>query len=169
MRIFNNVDPKNIIIIDNSVLSFAFQLHNGIPILPFYNNKYDNELSYLSHYLNRIAKCDDLREENKKSFKLDYYLHSIEEKSLIELKNEHEKSLFTLKICGDTTIDEDNYSADSLQINSNTKEEISSSKISTKIFKTQNKRLTGIPDQFLKTMSDLKKSLEDNLKQRLKN
>ena len=43
------------VIIDNSNLSFAFHLDNGIPILPFYDNKKDNELVTLVNYLNYIA------------------------------------------------------------------------------------------------------------------
>ena len=42
-----NVEPKKIIIVDNSILSFAFHIDNGIPILPFYDNKDDNELIFL--------------------------------------------------------------------------------------------------------------------------
>jgi hypothetical protein len=64
------------IIIDNSVLSFAFQLDNGIPILPFYDNKEDNELKFLMNYLNNIASVNDLRSENKKCIKMDYFLQT---------------------------------------------------------------------------------------------
>ena len=38
LDIFNEYyDLKDIIIVDNSVLSFAFHLHNGIPIVPYYD------------------------------------------------------------------------------------------------------------------------------------
>jgi len=76
LRIIRNVNMKNMVIIDNSVLSFAFQLDNGIPILPFTDDKNDKELIFLYHYLNGIAKCEDLREENKKNLKMDYFYNS---------------------------------------------------------------------------------------------
>jgi len=73
LRIFKGVDLKNIVIVDNSVLSFAFHLENGIPILPFYDNKSDNEMNVLVNYLKTIAKKEDLRTENKKYIKLDIF------------------------------------------------------------------------------------------------
>ena len=35
LRVFKNISLDDIVIIDNSVLSFAFHLDNGIPILPY--------------------------------------------------------------------------------------------------------------------------------------
>lgn len=75
LRIFNNVKMSDMIIIDNSVMSFAFQLDNGIPILPYYNNPEDNELLILKNYLNTIADSEDLRIQNRKSFKMDYFFN----------------------------------------------------------------------------------------------
>ena len=49
------------IMIDNSVLSFAFHLDNGIPILPYYNNKQDNELLFLRDHLYNLSRSDDFR------------------------------------------------------------------------------------------------------------
>ena len=37
LRVFKNISLDDIVIIDNSVLSFAFHLDNGIPILPYYS------------------------------------------------------------------------------------------------------------------------------------
>ena len=42
------------LIIDNSCLSFAFNINNGVPILPFYDNDQDEELKHLTYYLNRL-------------------------------------------------------------------------------------------------------------------
>ena len=86
LRIFKNIDLKKIIIIDNSALSFAFQLDNGIPILPYYDNKDDHELMTLVNYLNSIATVDDLREENRKFLKMNYFL----KKACNELSDESE-------------------------------------------------------------------------------
>ena len=70
LRVINNVPLERMVIIDNSVMSFAFQLDNGIPILPFYNNKDDNEMIILSHYLAKLSKFDDLSLHNGANFNL---------------------------------------------------------------------------------------------------
>ena len=69
-----NYNLKDIVMIDNSVLSFAYHLDNGIPIIPFYDDVGDTELYDLANYLLTIADYDDLREANKQSLKMDYYL-----------------------------------------------------------------------------------------------
>ena len=42
---------KDVVLIDNSVLSFAYHLDNGIPISPFYDSKNDYELLDISNFL----------------------------------------------------------------------------------------------------------------------
>ncbi len=42
-----NRDPKETIIVDNSVYSFCFDLFNGLPILSFYYHQEDKELLHL--------------------------------------------------------------------------------------------------------------------------
>jgi CTD small phosphatase-like protein 2 len=56
------------IIIDNAVYSFGFQLDNGIPILPFYEDPKDEELLHLIYYLKCLEKQADMREQNRKAF-----------------------------------------------------------------------------------------------------
>ena len=58
LRIIKNIPLEDMVIIDNSVLSFAFHLDNGITILPFYSNKEDNEMLNLKDYLSYIYKLD---------------------------------------------------------------------------------------------------------------
>lgn len=70
LRIIKNCPLSNMIIIDNSVLSFAFHLNNGIPILPFYSNKEDVEMDFLKNYLTKLAKYDNLTEQNGATFNL---------------------------------------------------------------------------------------------------
>lgn len=70
LRIIRNVPLSQMIIIDNSVLSFAFQLDNGIPILPFYNNKDDIEMNFLKTYLIDLNKHENFIEKNAETFKL---------------------------------------------------------------------------------------------------
>jgi len=99
LRIFKNLNLSNLVIIDNSVLSFSFHLDNGIPILPYYDNKEDTELLTLINYLNHLSKVDDIRVENKKYMSLDNLLkqnndhHSPNEESII-----HEEEPIRLKL-----------------------------------------------------------------------
>ena len=60
------------VIIDNSALSFALNVNNGIPILPFYDNKSDEELKHLGFYLNCLqeSKVEDVRVHNEEAFNL---------------------------------------------------------------------------------------------------
>lgn len=64
LRIFRGIDPKNLLIIDNYVYSFAFHLENGIPIVPFFGEKDDKEMIKVIKYLNNIHDKDDLRIPN---------------------------------------------------------------------------------------------------------
>ena len=82
MSIFEGYSLKDIVIIDNSVLSFAFHLDNGIPILPYYNAKQDVELLLCSVYLETLSKHDDVRELNRKYLKLNEYLKSAKGESI---------------------------------------------------------------------------------------
>jgi CTD small phosphatase-like protein 2 len=70
LRIIQNRDLKDIIIVDNLVHSFGFQIENGIPILEFFDDKHDSELKYLIDYLIAAHQNDDLREFNKSHLKL---------------------------------------------------------------------------------------------------
>ena len=65
---------KDIILIDNSVLSFAYHLDNGIPIVPYYDADEDGELEILGYYLLSIYEYDDLRKANQKHIRIEYYL-----------------------------------------------------------------------------------------------
>jgi hypothetical protein len=74
LDIFNEYyDLKDIVIIDNSVLSFAYHLYNGIPIVPYYEGDNDNFLYVVGLYLDHIHNANDLREANKKLINLDYF------------------------------------------------------------------------------------------------
>ena len=83
LRIFQYVDLKDMIIIDNSILSFAFHLDNGIPILPYYSNKGDRELTYLVHYLGNLINHVDLSAENKKFIKYNYENNNLNQSVII--------------------------------------------------------------------------------------
>jgi Dullard-like phosphatase family protein len=69
LRICKGVDLKNIVLLDNSMYSFAAQLKNGILINSFYNDKNDNELyNVLEYLLNFILPAQDIREVNEQFF-----------------------------------------------------------------------------------------------------
>ena len=70
LRIFEqNRRMENMVIVDNAVYSFGYQLENGIPIIPFYDDKNDEELLHLSQYLECLYTCKgDVREHNRKAF-----------------------------------------------------------------------------------------------------
>jgi CTD small phosphatase-like protein 2 len=51
LRVLGNRDLKDVLIIDNAAYSYCFHLKNGVPIIPFYDNAHDRELTYLTSYL----------------------------------------------------------------------------------------------------------------------
>ena len=66
LRIIRNRDLKDIVLVDNSAISFLPQLENGVPILPFYDHEDDDvEFLDLTRYLMSIKDKDDLRICNK--------------------------------------------------------------------------------------------------------
>lgn len=58
------------VLVDNSVLSFAIQIENGIPILPYYVNRKDEELLHLIYYLRCLVSQEDVRTHNREAFGL---------------------------------------------------------------------------------------------------
>ena len=73
LRIFGDRQLENIILVDNALYSFAYQIENGVPIIPFYDNKQDKELLSLKIYLQGLSFAKDFREINKKTFKFRQY------------------------------------------------------------------------------------------------
>lgn len=65
-----NCDLNSTVIVDNSILSFAFQLDNGIPIIPFYDDKEDRILLKIKDYLISLKDVQDVRVINRKNFSL---------------------------------------------------------------------------------------------------
>lgn len=56
---------------DNSLYSFAFQLENGIPIIPFYDEPTDQEMTHLIFYLSALKDAEDVRILNRDAFQLE--------------------------------------------------------------------------------------------------
>jgi len=73
LRVIGNRNLQDMVLIDNAAYSYGFQIENGIPIIPFYDNKADQELRHLIPYLKFLGSVKDLREINKQTFKLHHY------------------------------------------------------------------------------------------------
>lgn len=69
LRVINR-DLRDMVLIDNASYSYGLQVDNGIPILPFYEDKQDEEFRHLLPYLMRLQHCPDVRELNRATFKL---------------------------------------------------------------------------------------------------
>lgn len=82
LRLFKGLDMRDVVIVDNAVYSFGFQLLNGIPIIPFYEDPEDEELYHLIPFMEVLADADDIRVKNQEAFKLDEMaqqdLHDVE-------------------------------------------------------------------------------------------
>lgn len=72
LRVINR-PLSDIVLVDNAAYSYVFQVDNGIPIVPYYEGRLDFELSSLERYLNGLVLVKDVREENRRTFKLDQY------------------------------------------------------------------------------------------------
>ena len=60
---------EDMIIVDNSILSFAFNLDNGVPINSYNGTEQDDkELLYLISFLEEAYKEKDVRTTIKQSF-----------------------------------------------------------------------------------------------------
>ena len=92
-----NFNLKDIIIIDNSILSFAYHLNNGIPVVPFYDSQIDKELLLLSYYLISIVNYNDLRVANQENIKLEYFLKQIKYKEIESITTKKNLSVIELK------------------------------------------------------------------------
>jgi CTD small phosphatase-like protein 2 len=71
LRILANRDLKDVVLIDNASYSFGYQIDNGIPILPFYDDKSDVELRLLVPFLIWLKRAPEVRFFLKKTFKLE--------------------------------------------------------------------------------------------------
>ena len=77
LKIFQNRNLKDIVIVDNSVFCFSNQLSNGILISSFFNDQNDSMLMNLVNYLSILVNAEDVREENQKYFQFQTYLEEI--------------------------------------------------------------------------------------------
>ena len=73
LEIILDRERENMILVDNSILSFAFDLDNGVPINSFMGTEEDDkELLFLYSFLEEASKLKDVRVTIRESFKLSY-------------------------------------------------------------------------------------------------
>ena len=70
LRILLNRDLKDVIIVDNSMVSFALQLDNGVPIHAWTEDLKDFQLRLLIDYLKVVRTVSDVRKVNRDIFNL---------------------------------------------------------------------------------------------------
>lgn len=69
LTVFKDRRLEDIILVDNAVYSFFFQLGNGVPIVPFTDFKGDRELIKLERFLMGLKEVEDVREDIEGAFK----------------------------------------------------------------------------------------------------
>lgn len=93
LRIFKGRNLKDIVLIDNAWYSYGYQIENGVPIIPFYDNKKDNELINLKYFLRNLVD-NDIRQTNRDTFKFHLYTDfeppEIILEKLFNLEHDHE-------------------------------------------------------------------------------
>lgn len=57
LRVISNRSLNDLVLVDNSVYSFGYQVDNGIPIISYYNDPNDEELLHLTYYINSLVDC----------------------------------------------------------------------------------------------------------------
>ena len=73
MDIILDRKKENMIIVDNSIVSFAFDLDNGVPINSFMGNEQDDkEMLFLYSFLEEVASQPDVRKNIRDAFRLSY-------------------------------------------------------------------------------------------------
>lgn len=70
LDIFINKSSNDLVLIDSVPLSFALQIENGVPVLPWYGDPNDEEFKYLKPYLLTIKDFMDVKEANRKWLKI---------------------------------------------------------------------------------------------------
>ncbi|CAD8045533.1 unnamed protein product [Paramecium sonneborni] len=78
-------DMKDIVLIDNAAYSFGYHIENGIPIIPYYDNKDDKELKLLYDFLiSDVLSAYDCRKVLQETFKLREFQNFSSPKAAIE-------------------------------------------------------------------------------------
>lgn len=94
LEFLQNLNLKNLCIVDNSPDHFFKNLSNCVPIVPFFGDLKDMELIYLDHFLKEIVKAKDYRKICLESFFLKVFLKDLKFEQC--LKNFLDKKRFLL-------------------------------------------------------------------------
>ena len=78
LRILTGRDLSEVVIVDNSILSFINHLDNGIPISTWTNDPTDRDLLHLIHFLPTLAQAKDVREVLRTTFRLKQVLSDLD-------------------------------------------------------------------------------------------
>lgn len=70
LRVLANRRLQDVVLVDNAVYSFAYQLDNGVPIVSWFEDQEDRELLHLMKYLEVLATAEDVRQANRSTFHL---------------------------------------------------------------------------------------------------
>ena len=71
LRVIKNRSLKDIVLLDNSVLSFGNNLGHGVPISTYNGETDDKELLFVQNYLTELSQAEDLEEYNRQQLKLE--------------------------------------------------------------------------------------------------
>ncbi|CAK94861.1 unnamed protein product (macronuclear) [Paramecium tetraurelia] len=78
-------DMKDIVLVDNAAYSFGVHIENGIPIIPYYDNKEDKELRQLYDFLiTNVLPSFDCRKVLQQTFRLREFVNYISPKTAID-------------------------------------------------------------------------------------
>ena len=84
LRVLKNISLDDIVIIDNSLLSFAFHLDNGIPILPYYRGDDEIEMKSLVKLLDNLADVPQIKTKLRSLMKLYKFIENLRKKENLE-------------------------------------------------------------------------------------
>lgn len=77
MGVVSNRKKEDLLIIDNLIYSYAFDIENGIPIRPYLYGKQDSELQFLADALSDLKSFMDSRTYIKEKLRLDDFYNFI--------------------------------------------------------------------------------------------
>ena len=75
LRIIGQRKIQDLILVDNAIYSYFFNMENGIPILPYYEDPCDSQFVQLVPFLKKLAKVKDVRPFIKKHFETQQFLN----------------------------------------------------------------------------------------------
>ena len=87
LTIFEDRSLDSMIIVDNSLLSFANQLNNGILVSSFYFDKEDDSLDKVKCYLEFLMRCQDVQLFCEEEFKYEFYKDALYRTVRSEIRN----------------------------------------------------------------------------------